>query len=337
MRKHHWSWIRRYYLILIAAGLLAFCSLINKSFLTPFSIKSLLFEISIFGFLVMGQALVILTGGIDLSVGNMASMSSVIAAWLMIQLSKAVPPGLNLLFSIAATLAFCALLGFLTGCLISGLKIPPLIATLGTMWVVQGIGYYFLRGVPTTYAVKTFGTIFAGGFAAKTGVLSSIPYSLFYLILVFAVLSFALVKLRWGREIYATGGNEYAAYISGVNTERVKRRVYMISGLLAGFAGLLVGAFSAVGYPRACNGYELYAIAAVVMGGIALSGGEGRLWNAMLGILIIRLLNKLVIFSKISSYFEGMIIGTIIVVMLIIGTQKSIDKRSNLAGRGAKE
>lgn len=311
---------KNYNLITVAVIVFVVCYIINPSFISTFSLLALFQDTAIFGFLVLGQALVLLTGCIDLSVGNMASMSSVVAAWLMTLLYGVLPDALALIISILVPLAFCALLGFINGINVSILRIPPLIATLGMMWIVQGIGYYFLRGVPTPYPIQAFWKIFAGG-------ISLIPYSLIYLLVVAVILSLALTRLRWGRSIYATGGNEYAAHISGIKTKAVKRNVYMLSGLFAGFAGLLVGAYSAVGYPRACDGYELTTIAAVVMGGISLTGGEGRLWNAIIGIFILRLLNKLVLFSGQTGYVEGMIVGTIIVLMLIYGTRKKTDRR----------
>jgi len=314
MQRRVLAFLAKYKLIPIAAVVFILCYIVNPFFISEFSIMALLQDTAIFGFLVLGGALVVLTGGIDLSVGNMASMSSVIAAWLMINLQSTASPEISLFISIVVTVAVCAFFGFLTGTFVTELKIPPLISTLGMMWVVKGIGYYVLKGVPTPYPVKAFGNIFAGG-------ITFLPYSIIYLSVSTVVLAIVLGKLRWGRSIYATGGNEYAAFISGVDTGKVKRHAYMLSGLLAGFAGLLVGSYSAVGYPRACDGYELHAIAAIVMGGIALTGGEGRLWNAIIGIFILRMLNKLVLFSGLAGYIEGMIIGTIIVIILIASSR----------------
>ena len=244
----------------------------------------------------------------------MASMSSVIAAWVMIQLNGSVPDYVVIVLSVIIPIISTSFFGFINGITVAYLNIPPLIATLGMMWIVKGIGYYFLRGVPTPYKLSVFRTIFAGSFPF-------IPYSLIYFLIVTIILHFALAKLKWGRYIYATGGNEYAAFISGVNVKNVKLNTYILSGFFAGFAGILVGAYSAVGYPRACDGYELNVIAAVVMGGVYLTGGEGRLWNAILGIFILRILNKIVLFSGLSGYIEGMIIGSIIIIMLIISSK----------------
>ncbi len=321
------TFFSQYNLIFVALLVFLSCVMINSSFISQFSIMALLQDVAIFGFLLLGGALVVLAGGIDLSVGNMASMSSVLAAWVMMGLNSAkVPQGVNLILSTAIPVLVCGIMGLLTGLSVTKLKIPPLIATLGMMWIVKGIGYYFLRGVPTPYPVKAFGVIFSGGF-------SFIPYSIIYFLVALIIIGTALRKCKWGRSVYAIGGNEYAAYISGIKTDKIKCSVYMISGLFAGFAGILVGTYSTVGYPRACDGYELYVIAAVVMGGIALTGGTGNIWNAALGILVLRLLNKLVLFGGQSGYMEGMIIGSIIIVMLIINSKQGKFELKKMLGR----
>jgi ribose transport system permease protein len=302
-----------YSMVPIAVVLLILSTAVNPSFMSHFNILAILLDVAIFGFLVLGEALVVITGGIDLSVGNMASMSSVITVWVMKNLYGAVPDGLNLAASILTALAFCGLVGLLTGLCVAGLGIPPLIATLGSMWVVQGIGYSFLKGVPTQYPIRAFKSIFAGS-------LGPVPFSVLYLLAAGLLLTMVLHRYRYGRWVYAVGGNEYAAYISGVNVRAVKVAVYALSAALSGFGGVLVGAFSSVGYPRACNGYELYAIAAIVMGGIALTGGEGKIWHALAGMLVLRIVNKLMIFSGLSGYLEGMVVGAILVLTLFVGS-----------------
>jgi len=305
--------LKSYNMLPVAAAIVLLGTIINPSFVSEFNILAILLDSAIFGFLVLGEALVVITGGIDLSVGNMASMSSVVVAWVMKGLYGAVPDGLNLLVSLLAALALCGLVGFLTGLSVAGLRIPPLIATLGSMWIVQGIGYSFLKGVPTGFPVRAFRTIFGGS-------LGPIPLGAFYLLAASVLLAYALGRYRFGRWVYAVGGNDYAAYISGVPVAWVKVAVYTVSALLAGVAGFLVGAFASVGYPRACNSYELFAIAAIVMGGISLTGGEGDIWNALAGMLVLRVINKLMIFSGLSGYLEGMVVGVILVLTLLLGS-----------------
>ena len=139
------------------------------------------------------------------------------------------------------------------------------------------------------------------------------------------MLIFILKKLRWGREFYAVGSNELAAFISGIKVKGVKRKAFLLSGLFAGVAGILIAAYIGSGYPSAARNYELYTIAAVVMGGISLTGGEGRISQAFFGVLILRILNKLVVFtglSSISGFIEGIIIGTILLAVLLINSMR---------------
>ncbi len=306
---------------LVIATLIIFvvCALLNKAFLSPFSLLATFQELSIFSFLVMGQVLVLLTGGIDLSVGNMASLSTVLSAFAMTRLySMNVDNTMNCIISIVFAVGFCTIMGAASGFMVAKMKLPPLIATLGMMWIVKGLAYYFLKGVPTQYPINEYKDILIDPLFIGKGYLSAFPVSLIYVIIATGLLIYTLSKLRFGRQIYAVGGNEYAAYLSGVDTNKIKILIYTLSGMLAGIGGLLVGAFSTVGYPRACDGYEMYAIAAAVMGGVSLAGGKGKLSMALVGIFSLRLLNKFVVFSGISSYFEGMFIGAIIILMLIL-------------------
>ncbi|UCF97517.1 MAG: ABC transporter permease [Spirochaetaceae bacterium] len=313
----------KYNLVVIAAVIFAVSTIINPSFASGFNLLAILLDTAIFGFLVLGESLVVISGGIDLSVGNMASMSSVIIAWSMRGMYGLVPDWITLPVCLLFALVFCGFIGFLSGLSIGYLNVPPLIATLGAMWVVQGIGYYFLSGVPTPFPIAAFRSIFAGD-------ISFIPFSALYLLLI-VVLANRLVKsMRYGRWVYAVGGSEYAARISGIDTRKTKVGVYMTSAILAGIGGVFVGAYSGVGNPRACNGYELYAIAAVVMGGIALTGGEGKIWNAILATFILRILNKFIIFSRLSGYIEGMVVGAILVGTLLVSTGRRRSRRKTV-------
>jgi ribose transport system permease protein len=292
------------------------CIIINPSFLDGGSISALLYETSIFGFLVLAQALVVLTGGIDLSVGNMASMSSVVAVWSMIMFKNILPNVMNIPLSIIIALLFCGIIGLFSGLCVAYLKITPLIATLGTTWIVQGIGYFLLKGVPTPFPYSEFITFMKGK-------AFYIPYAFLFFVAIAIIEVFILNKTRMGRRVYAVGGNTYAAYISGIRVNYVKLGVYTMSAVLSGIAGILVGAYSSVGYPRACTGYELYAIAAIVMGGIPFSGGEGNLWNTLIAMLTLRILNKIVLFSGLSGYFEGMVVGAVLLLTLVLNTRNS--------------
>jgi ribose/xylose/arabinose/galactoside ABC-type transport system permease subunit len=318
----------KYNLIIIAAAIFVVSTIINPAFASGFNLLAILLDTAIFGFLVLGESLVVISGGIDLSVGNMASMSSVIIAWSMRGLYGVMPDWITLPVCIAFALLVCAFIGLLTGLAVGYLKVPPLIATLGSMWVVQGIGYYFLSGVPTSFPIASFRKIFSGN-------ASFIPFSALYLLLIVLAASMIVKRMRFGRWVYAVGGSEYAAHISGINVSKTRAGVYMTSAILAGIGGVMVGAYTGVGNPRACNGYELYAIAAVVMGGIALTGGEGKIWNAILATFVLRILNKFIIFSRLSGYIEGMVVGAILVVTLLVSTGRRRQVRKVVAATAA--
>jgi len=319
----------RYNNLFIVVLLFVVCLLINDAFLSVISLSGLFKEIAVYGFLVLAVMPVILTGGIDLSVATMASFASVVAAAFASQMLKADTPSpewLILIIMLVVPVVATMLLGYISGTFVSRLKMPPLVVTLGMNWVSYGAALKIMKefgaGAPIGFKFDLGKSIFNTPiklFGDKPFL--SIPLSFIYLIIAVVIMALVLRKLRWGREIYATGGNEYAARISGIKTGRVKRRVYMMSGFFAGLAGLsVVTTINGVGDPKACVGYELYAIAACVMGGTMLSGGKGNIVNAILGMISLRLLYKLILFAGMSNYSQNMIVGGIILLTLIVAT-----------------
>ena len=305
-------------LLLVAILMFVLTGLLNKSFLTSFNINALLTEISFMGFLRMGMTFVLLTGGTDLSVGAVAGLSTVIIAMTMKHLELG-NPTLTVLVGIVLAIVVCTALGIGNGLLVTYLKLPPLIVTLGMSWVAMGLGQMLLKGAPLALSIKSFRTLMT----AK--LLNVIPVSFLITVAALAFLSYVLRALRFGREFYAVGSNKYAAFISGTNTNAVLIKAYAICGGFAGIAGLLIAAYTGSGYPAAANNYETYTIAAVVMGGTSMNGGEGKIAQTLIGVAILRLLNKLVVFSGLSSisgYIEGIIIGTILIIVLLINTSK---------------
>jgi ribose/xylose/arabinose/galactoside ABC-type transport system permease subunit len=300
-------------LIPVALVMMGIAVSINSSFLNKFNLNSMLVDLSIIGLLTIGEMLVILTGGIDLSIGNIASASSVFVAFMMIRLQGVTTPMVNMILSILFAIIFCAALGALNGIGVVIFKMPPLIATLCGMWIAKGLGYYLLNGVATAYKVKDFTLIARGG-------ISFIPFSFMFLLVIGSFMHYFLNHQRSGRAIYASGGNEYAASISGIKTKRVKIAVYIIAGVFGALAGLVLGSYTGTGYVKGANNYELYAIAASAIGGVALSGGIGDVWNSMLGVLILRILSKIMIFANLANQFEGIYIGTALIIAMIFST-----------------
>ncbi len=305
-------------LLIILIILFLFTSLYNPSFLTKINLSGILIQTAYMTFLAMGMTFVILTGGIDLSVGAVTSLSTVIIAYTMKNLNVG-NTTINILLSIFFSLLTCFLVGLANGILIAYLNFPPIIVTLCMTWIATGIGNTLIKATPLALKYREFRKFFS----LKIGGL--VPITIIIAIIVLILLSYILNKTRFGREFYAVGSSKYAAFISGMNVKRIVCRAYIICSVFAGIAGIFLAANLNSGYANAAKDYELFTIAAVLMGGISLSGGEGKIINAFFGVIILRILNKLVVFtglSSISGFIEGIIIGTILVLVLFFNSLK---------------
>ncbi len=306
------TFLSRNVLSLVVVGMFIFVSLYNSSFLSKLNLTGLLVEISYMTFLAIGMTFAIVTGGIDLSVGAVAGLSTVVIARMMRDLNFS-NDLLTIIAAITMALSVCTLIGYINGLLVTIMNIPPLIVTLGMTWVATGLGNSLVKGKPIALKISGLKNVIT----YKIG--TWVPVMFILSIAALIIMIYILDKTRFGRSFYAVGSSRYTAYISGMNTKRVLRQAYLISGLCAGIAGVLIAANLNSGYPGAATDYELYTIAAVVMGGISLTGGEGRLWNAFLGVIILRILKKIVVFtglSNISGFMEGIIVGTLLVLVL---------------------
>ena len=302
------------YKLFVACILMALFGIaIDTSFLNKFNLNSLFLDMSIISMLALGQMLVILTGGIDLSVGNIASASSVFIASMMLFLDGRLPPELNILISVTYALAFGSLLGFINGFAVAVFRIPPMLATLCGMWIARGVSYYFLKGAATPFVVKSFTKLAR----VKVGFM---PVAILIPLLTASLLFYILNNKRAGRAVYAIGGNEYSAYLSGTKVKKVKIAVYTLSGLLSSIGGIILGAFTGTSYVKGAYGYEMVAIAAVIIGGFSMTGGTGRVWNAFLGVVFLRMINKIMIFLNLSNQSEGIYIGIVLIIALHLST-----------------
>ena len=312
--------IQKYKYVILTILVLIVAVIIDPHFMNPFNIEALLLDIAIIGIMSIGQAMVIFLGCIDLSVGNIASLATVNMAWMMLKLGNIVTGPLNILLCIIYTLIFSAVLGLITGISVAKFKLPPIIASLGTMWIAWGFSFYFLRGMSTIYPETAIINI------ARTTIGPVPVVFLFFLLLAF-IAWLGLTKTPQGRSVFAVGGNEYASYISGINTLKTKIIVFLISGVLSAIAGIILGSYQGTSYPKAAKGYELLAIAGVVMGGTSLSGGVGNIWNCVLGLIIFRVINKIMIFANLSGYLEGTYVGIILIVVLAFSNRKVIKSK----------
>jgi ribose/xylose/arabinose/galactoside ABC-type transport system permease subunit len=246
---------------------------------------------------------VIITAGIDLSVGSVLAFSGVIMASL---LHKEVPLPIALLIALAAGL----LCGLVNGLLITIGKLPPFISTLGMMSVARGAALVFTQGRPISGFSDTFRWI-------AVGELFHIPVPVIIMIAVYLIANFVLTKTKLGRYTYAIGGNEEATILSGVNVRFYKMLVYGLCGMLSGLAAVILTARLNSAQPIAGMMYELDAIAATVIGGTSLSGGEGSIFGTLIGALIIGVLRNGLNLLDISSFVQQIVIGTVIIVAVL--------------------
>ena len=287
--------------ILIMVGVL---TLLSDRFLTPANLINILRQASINGIISVGMMLVILTAGIDLSVGAILALSVVVTADLMHQ-------GLPPFVAAVLGLGIGGFLGFVNGWLVSRIRVPPFIATLGMMSFARGLALAYTGGKPVTGLDEGFR--FLG-----TGIVGRIPIPVIIAFLVFLSGYILLAKTRVGTYLYALGENQQAALFSGIATGFYTKFVFTASGVLAALSGMILIARLDSAQPVIGLGYEFDAIAAVVIGGTSLAGGEGRLSGTLLGVLIIAMLNNALNLINVSSFYEGIVKGMVIALALIL-------------------
>lgn len=279
-------------------------SLLSERFLTSANLINILRQATINGIISVGMTLVILTGGIDLSVGSVLALSVTIGASLM---KQGQPVGAAVL----AALAVGTLLGMINGLMITRAKIPPFIATLGMLTVARGLTLMYTQGQPITGLPASFRWI-------GTGVIGGIPVPIMLTLLVFVAGWVFLTRTKYGAQIYLMGDNLNAAKLAGVPTDRMTVLVYAISGFCAALAGLVLVARLDSAQPIIGQGYEFNAIAAVVVGGTSFAGGEGGLAGTLLGTLLIETLNNGLNLLNVSPLWEQVVKGVVIALALLL-------------------
>ena len=288
-----------YSLYILLLVLIIVVSVLNTNFLSAQNIKNIFQQVSINGILAVGMTFVIITGGIDLSVGSLLGFSGVIAASLV---SGGGNPLLAVLAGIAAGLVF----GVVNGVLVSYAKIVPFIVTLGMLSIARGFTNVYTHGSPIIKLNKAF---LALGQSSFLGI--GLPVWIFVCMLLVGYVLLHTTKL--GRYTLAVGGNESAAKTSGINTAKIKMFAYTFTGFCCGLAGILMTAKTNAGAPNAGTGYELDAIAAAIIGGTSPSGGKGSIFGTLLGVLIFGIIQNALDILNVSSYIQQVIKGLIII------------------------
>lgn len=315
------AFVNKYGILLIFIGiciLLAFLTLSDgvSIFLKFRNIVNVLRQSSVIGIIALGVTFVIITGGIDLSSGSLVAMVGVISALLARE-----SMGLPIIVPILAGITVGFLAGSISGVLHAKAKIPPFIATLGMMTVARGVAFLITKGRPVDNLSEAFQVIGQGSIL-NFGQNFFIPFPVLIFAAMALIANFLLSNTRFGKFTYAIGGNEQAAYICGVNVDRHKILVYGFAGLLSGVASIVLTSRVSSGQPSAGVSYELDAIASAVIGGTSLSGGIGTIGGTIIGTLIIAVMNNGLDLLGVSSYWQQILKGIIIVTAVVIDTMR---------------
>jgi inositol transport system permease protein len=324
------AFIRKYAIVLIFIVMFVGMTFLTDAFLHPRNLFNVVRQISVVGLIAIGVTMVIITTGIDLSSGSVLALAAVFAASLAQQPDwhDAKYRGLMLpvIVPIVVAMAIGILCGAINGSLIAKFKIPPFIATLGMMTVARGFALIYSNR-PVSGLTDAYNFIGQGEIFKVISIPGQPPLGIPIPVIILAAVAIGahilLNSTRFGRHIYAVGGNEQAALISGLNVGRIKIGVYTIAGLLSGLAGLVLSSRVGSGQPGLGVGYELDAIAAAVIGGTSLSGGVGTIWGTIIGALIIGVLNNGLDLLNVSAYWQTIVKGSIIVVAVIIDERKN--------------
>ncbi|MDR0550901.1 MAG: ABC transporter permease [Spirochaetaceae bacterium] len=285
----------------------------RAAFLSKNNILNVLRQTATNLYVACAMTMVIILGGIDLSVGSVIALSGVVTSGLIAF------NGAGLGLAVLAGLGTGALTGAFNAALISKTTIPPFIVTLSTMNIARGAAYLYTGGQPVRVMSDTFNFI-------GSGYIKDIPMPVIYLIVIVAISSLILNRAKLGRHIYAVGGNPVAARFSGIKNSRVTFFVYLFSGLLSAFAGIVLASRMFSGQPTAGQGAEMDAIAAVVLGGTSMSGGVGKISGTVIGALIIGVLNNGLNLLNINSFWQYVVKGVVILIAVYVDFMKKQKK-----------
>lgn len=303
-KKQALKFLQKYNLVVLFVIFCTVAALLSDKFLTFRNFFNLLQQSAVIGIVSCGMTFVIITGGIDLSVGSVVALAGMVVAIL-------IKSGFNLLLSVFISLLVGLTLGLITGFISAKFKLPPFIVSLATMVSVRGLALLITEGQPVFGLSGSF-TLLGGG---KLG---PVPISGLMWIGVTLICLYVLKYTSFGRKLYAIGGNEKASYFSGINVGLYKMAAFGVSGLLAGLGGIVLTSWLTVGQPTAGNGMELDAIAAVVLGGTDLFGGSGGVVGTFFGVFLLAIITNIFNLLGLASYYQYIFKGVIIVLALIL-------------------
>ncbi|WP_342046433.1 ABC transporter permease [Bacillus sp. OTU530] len=298
--------LARYGIYIAFAILFITLSITSESFLTTTNIINILRQVSIIGIVSIGMSFVIMTGGIDLSIGSIMALSAVVAtsfAKVDSSYSLFIPVIVGIMVGLAC--------GLTNGILVAKWRVSPFIATLGMMTAARGLAMVYTEGRPVIGLSESYNNIGSGSFL-------HLPIPIIIFVAIVLIGTFLLNFTVFGRYVFATGGNEQAAKLSGIRVTSIQIGVYAIAGILAGVGGMILSSRIMSGSPVLGQGYELDAIAAVVIGGTSLLGGVGSIMGTVVGVLIIGVMNNGLDLLNVSSYYQQILKGAIIVIAILL-------------------
>lgn len=312
------SLAQRYGILIALVVVCVALAVLNEYFLTTRNILNVLRQTAINGILAIGLTFVILARGIDLSVGSVVALAGVVAASLATTSSTAMVAGgpYPVVLAMAVGLLVGAAAGAVNGAVVARFSVPAFVATLGMLSIARGLTLLYVDGRPVPALTPEFRWI-------GTGDVLGVPMPVVIFALVFLVSWWVLAQTRFGRHVYAAGGNPHAATVSGINVTRVRFLVFVISGALAGLAGMMLAARTGSALPQAGVAYELDAIAAVVIGGTSLAGGVGRVTGTLIGALLIGVVNNGLDLMGVESYYQLVIKGMLIVAAVMLDQSRN--------------
>nr|WP_321297311.1 ABC transporter permease [uncultured Sphaerochaeta sp.] len=303
--------LKRFAILGVLLVLILFFTLVTDSFLTTGNVLNIARQVSMLGISAVGMTCVILTSGIDLSVGSVMGITNIVGALLMTRY------GVPILPAALITLAIACAIGFINGLMVSYVGVPALITTLAMMTLLRGLTYVLCDGLPVWGLPDSFRTL-------GQGYLGIIPIPVIIMFIIFIVGWVFLNRVKTGRYIYGLGGNREAVRLAGIRTKRVETGVYVISSFLTGIAGLIMLSRINTGQPKIGTMFEMDVITAVVLGGVSIMGGAGSIFGVLLGVFITGILSNGMILLDISEYYQQIIKG---VVLLLAVTFDSLAKR----------
>jgi ribose transport system permease protein len=288
----------------------------RSTFLSASNLRNVADQIAVIAIIAVGMTAVIITGGIDLSVGSLIALSAVLTAWLIRRWGGEGATTAALLGASAAAIVVCGLVGLFSGLMITGFRIPPFIATLAMMQVASGLAFIIAQG-QSIYAIPA-----AFMWLGRGANLFTLPNGVALMALIYVAAHIVMTRTAIGRRIYAVGGNPEAARLSGVSTSRTLLFVYLVSGLMAGIGGVITVSQLRAGAPTYGLMYELYVIAAVVVGGTSLAGGEGRIFGTLVGAFIIAVIRNGMNLVNVEPYTQKVVLGLVILGAVLLDRAK---------------